>query len=124
VANLVAYGGQDAVSLTQTFAPGSYTVLLTAFTTDGSPLPAVSYSLQAERLDDSIGPQAENSGSSPSGSPPPSGSSATYSDSTTTTSSGTSSSSGSSTTTDSQWYYYGSGGGQPQNSTSSSYQPG
>src|SRR5262249_42278473 len=75
VAVLIAMSGRDPVSLTQTLAAGNYTLTFTAFTTDGSPVPTLSYGLQATALSDPIGPQPQDSTTQPSGSPPPSSSS-------------------------------------------------
>ncbi len=72
VGSAVARSGGDAVSLTLTLAPGTYTVRLTAFTADGSLLPRVRYRLFGSRLSDPIGPQAEDSTEQMNGAPPPS----------------------------------------------------
>jgi hypothetical protein len=96
VASLLAYNGQDPVSLTRALGAGTYTVLFTAYAPPGVTLPSVQYTLQASRLDDPIGPQPSDSTTAPSGSSGSSGSSTTTSSNSSTA---TNSSSGS-------YYYY------------------
>lgn len=116
VATVVAYNGQDAVSLTQVLGAGTYTILITEYAPAGSALPPLSYELQATRLDDPIGPQAQDSTTAPAGS-----TTTTSSGSTTTTSTSTTS-----TSSSSDYYYYqpsGSSSLSPQDPYSSPYQP-
>jgi uncharacterized membrane protein YgcG len=85
-------------SLTLTLNPGTYTVELTAYRTDGKPLTPVQFVLQGDSQSGEIGPQATNTSSASSQS---SGGSSSSSGSTSSSSSGSSSSSSSSY----QWTY-------------------
>ncbi|MBI1918702.1 MAG: matrixin family metalloprotease [Planctomycetes bacterium] len=113
VATLIAMSGGDPVSLTQILGAGTYTIRFTAFTTDGSPVPALNYSLKALGMSDPIGPQPQDSTTQPSGTTSTSSTSTDTSTSTTTSSSSSTSGTDSTSDTSSNYYYSPSGSGDP-----------
>ncbi len=85
VATAVARDGLPA-SLTAFLAPGTYSLRVDAYTTDGSALLPLTYSVQGLGLSDPIGPESEDPTESPAP-PPPSGSTSSPPPSSSTTTS-------------------------------------
>src|SRR5262249_13392351 len=81
VAQIASTNG-NAVSVTRTLAPGTYTFRLEAFASDGGAIAPVAVRLDGKRGSDPIGPQAQDTTADPSqspsgGTPPPDGGSST-----------------------------------------------
>src|SRR5262249_42645620 len=90
----------QGISLTLLLAPGTYTVSVTAYRTDGNPITPVQFRLKGIVLTDPVGPQPDDPTTSPSGS----------SGSTTTTSSNDGTTSSTSTPPSYySWDWYGTG---------------